>query len=62
MMLEKHVIPEMLDDFTFTFADYEKHQEAYGVALMSLEHFWQSRCDDIALSKEKSVEVVFHRN
>ena len=62
MMIEKHVITEMLDDFTLRFAEYEANQEAFGVALMSLENFWQKQCDDIASSKEKSVDLVFRRN
>lgn len=43
MMLERHVIPEMLADLSVRFCDHRPEDEAHGAALMALERYWSQR-------------------
>ena len=57
MMFERRVMPEMLSGFELHFADYEENHEAIGVALMSLEHYWDGLLRKISETSVKQIEM-----
>jgi transcriptional regulator of PTS gene len=57
MMLERHVMPEMLEHFELHFADYADNNEAIGVAMMSLEDFWNKQLKAIVETSSKQIDL-----
>ncbi len=47
MMLDKHVIPEMLAGLSLHFCEHSPDDEAHGAALMALELYWSRRVAEL---------------
>jgi len=46
--ITQYVLPDMLVDYKTVFTDYESHHEAFGVALLAMNHFLTRRLHDLA--------------
>jgi transcriptional regulator of PTS gene len=47
MMLERHVIPEMLDELSLRFCAHRHEDEAHGAALMALDRYWSQKVAEV---------------
>lgn len=55
--IRHHVMPSMLEDCRVEYADYELHDEAYGVALVSLENHWERKALEFNRTNLKELAV-----
>jgi predicted NBD/HSP70 family sugar kinase len=57
MVIQRHVMPDMLEGFSLVFTDYMPHHDAFGAALMSSERYWQSKVGEFDDASVKSTSI-----